>query len=85
MCYSTAHVNIPAERRMKAQKMRPGAWIGYLVDYQGKNGHQYRVCDPKKRKVWVVRDITFHGSEAPGTYNVFSMTKPEGISDDELP
>ena len=33
--------------------------IGYLVGYEGDNGHVYRIWDPKKRKIVRSRNVTF--------------------------
>src|SRR6202161_2620864 len=54
-CYK----HIPKEDRVQAEKMGPRAMIGYLVGYEGDNGHVYRIWDPKKRKIVRSRDVTF--------------------------
>jgi len=54
-CYK----HIPKEDRVQAEKMEPRAFIGYLVGYEGDNGHVYRIWDPKKRKIVRSRDVTF--------------------------
>ena len=52
-------MNIPLEKQPKAFKMKPCAWIGYLVGYEGENGHLFRIYDPAKNRVSIHRDIVF--------------------------
>ena len=52
-------MNIPPEKRPKAFKMKPRAWISYLVGYKGENGYLFRIYDPAKNKVSIYRDIVF--------------------------
>ncbi|OQD64944.1 hypothetical protein PENDEC_c109G01477, partial [Penicillium decumbens] len=57
--YCAAYVNIPPEKRVKAMKMKPRAWAGYLVGYEGENGHLFRIYNPASRKILVTRDVSF--------------------------
>jgi hypothetical protein len=57
--FSKAYVHIPKEQRVQGKKMEPRAWIGYLVGYEGNNGHIYRIYDPSKRQVVLRRDVAF--------------------------
>jgi Reverse transcriptase (RNA-dependent DNA polymerase) len=54
-CYK----HIPKEDRVQARKAAPRAFIGYLVGYEGDNGHIYKVWLPNERKVVRSRDVTF--------------------------
>ncbi|OKO98596.1 Retrovirus-related Pol polyprotein from transposon TNT 1-94 [Penicillium subrubescens] len=63
--YSKAYVHIPKERRVQGNKMAPRAWIGYLVGYEGENGHIYRIYDPSKKQVVSRRDVAFWEEPLP--------------------
>lgn len=57
--YCKAYVNIPPEKRIKSKKMRPHAWLGYLVGYTGEHGHLFKIYDPITKKVSTHRDVVF--------------------------
>ena len=57
--YSKAYVHKPKEIRTQAMKIDPRAWIGYLVGYEGDNGHCYRIYNPTTKKITVHRDVVF--------------------------
>ncbi|KOS45318.1 hypothetical protein ACN38_g3735 [Penicillium nordicum] len=57
--YSKAYVHKPKEIRTQAMKIDPRAWIGYLVGYEGDNGHCYRIHNPTTKKITVHRDVVF--------------------------
>ena len=59
-CYK----HIPKEDRVQARKVAPRAFIGYLVGYEGDNGHIYKVWLPDERKIVRSRDVTFSKGEA---------------------
>ena len=80
--YSKAYVHIPKEQRTQGQKMAPRAWIGYLVGYDGENGHQYRIYDPCKRKVMIRRDVDFW--EEPSTLPLDLDDRIEQIMQERL-
>ena len=61
--FSKACIHIPAEKRQKAFKIKPRAWIGYLVGYEGENGYLYRIYDLAQNKVSIHRDIVFWESD----------------------
>ncbi|KAI3281062.1 hypothetical protein DTO002I6_9976 [Penicillium roqueforti] len=67
--YSKAYVHKPKETRTQGMKMDPRAWIGYLVGYEGDNGHCYRIYDPKTKKVSTHRDVVFWEMRIPRTYD----------------
>ncbi|OQE20280.1 hypothetical protein PENFLA_c012G03144 [Penicillium flavigenum] len=67
--YSKAYVHQAKETRVQSMKMDPRAWIGFLVGYEGDNGHCFRIYDPKTKKVTVHRDVVFWEPRAPKTYD----------------
>ncbi|KAJ6118841.1 hypothetical protein N7471_013461 [Penicillium samsonianum] len=67
--YSKAYVHKPKETRIQSMKMDPRAWIGYLVGYEGDNGHCYRIYNPTTKKVSIHRDVVFFEPRAPQSYD----------------
>jgi hypothetical protein len=67
--YSKAYVHQAKETRVQGMKMDPRAWIGFLVGYEGDNGHCFRIYNPKTKKVTVHRDVVFWEPKAPKTYD----------------
>ena len=49
--------------------MDPRAWIGYLVGYEGDNGHCYCIYDPKTKKISTYRDVVFWEIRIPKIYD----------------
>ena len=50
--------NDAMEKKDRLHKLKPNAWIGYLVGYESTN--IYRVWNPKTNKVIQVHDVMFN-------------------------
>ncbi|CEL09510.1 hypothetical protein ASPCAL12645 [Aspergillus calidoustus] len=80
-----AWVHIPAEDRVKSQKMSPRAHIGYYVGTEGDHGHVYRVWVPKTGRIHRSRDVTFDESRLYNDDHDDHGIPIEEPSEDEIP